>query len=98
VTSQAPLTLASVAHSISVPLAAVVREYLIAHKLRLGWSEGLFFGRCPQTLFNDSSLAARAATAWKNSKLEAITLHEARHRFALLFVPNLLLIEDFWLH
>jgi integrase len=70
----------------SVPLAAVLRDYLIAHKLRLGWNEGLFFGRSPQTPFDDSSLAARAATAWKNTKLNAITLHEARHTFASLMI------------
>jgi integrase len=72
-----------------VPLAAVLREYLIAHKLRLGWSEGLFFGRSPLTPFDDSSLAARAATAWKNAQPkapEAITLHEARHTFASLMI------------
>lgn len=70
----------------TVPIPAVLRKYLSAHKLRLGWSEGLFFGRSPQTPFDDSSLAARAATAWKNAKLEAITLHEARHTYASLMI------------
>jgi integrase len=70
----------------TVPLAAVVRDDLIARKLRLPWSEGLFFGRSPETPFDDSSLAARAATAWKNAKLEKITLHEARHTFASLMI------------
>jgi integrase len=64
----------------------VLRDYLIAHKLRLGWNEGLFFGRSPETPFDDSSLAARAATAWKNATLEAITLHEARHTFVSLMI------------
>jgi integrase len=64
----------------------VLRDYLIEHKLRIGRSEGLFFGRTEGTPFDDSSLAARAATAWKNVELEGITLHEARHTYASLMI------------
>ncbi len=70
----------------SVPIASVLRDYLIEHKLRIGRSEGLFFGRTEGTPFDDSSLAARAATAWKNVELEGITLHEARHTYASLMI------------
>jgi integrase len=70
----------------SVPVAAVLRDFLIEHKLRMGRSEGLFFGRSAETPFDDSSLAARAATAWRNAKLEGITLHEARHTYASLMI------------
>jgi integrase len=72
----------------TVPIAAVLRRYLLEHKLRSGRTEGLFFGRSPETPFDDSSLAARAATAWKNAKpkLNPITLHEARHTFASLMI------------
>jgi len=70
----------------SVPIASVLRDYLIEHKLRTGRSEGLFFGRTAETPFDDSSLAARAATAWKNAELEGITLHESRHTYASLMI------------
>lgn len=56
----------------SVPIAAVLRDYLIEPKLRTGRNEGLVFGRTATTPFDDSSLAARAATAWRNAKLEGI--------------------------
>lgn len=59
---------------------------LIEHKLRTGRSEGLFFGRTAGNPFDDSALAARAATAWKNAELEGITLHEARHTYASLMI------------
>jgi integrase len=45
-----------------------------------------FFGRSPETPFDDSSLAARAGTAWRKAKLEGITLHEARHTYASLMI------------
>jgi integrase len=70
----------------SVPIASVLRDHLIEHKLRIGRSEGLFFGRTPETPFDDSSLAARAATAWKNAGLAGVTLHEARHTYASLMI------------
>jgi integrase len=68
----------------TVPVPAVLRSHLAAHKLALTWSEGLFFGRTPELPFDDSSLSARAATAWKG--LEPITLHEARHTYASLMI------------
>jgi integrase len=72
----------------SVPIASVLRDYLDEHKLRLAWSDGLFFGRTAGTPFDDSSLSARAVTAWKNAEplLDGITLHEARHTFASLMI------------
>jgi integrase len=71
-----------------VPIPAVLREYLAAHKLRLGRSSGLFFGRTGEKPFNGSSLAARAKTSWKDAEpaLTPITLHEARHTFASLMI------------
>jgi integrase len=64
----------------------VLRDFLIEHKLRGGRSIGLAFGREPEIPFDASSLAARAQTAWKDGRLEAITLHEARHTFASLMI------------
>lgn len=70
----------------TVPVPAVLRSYLATHKLALGWSEGLFFGRTPDLPFDDSSLQARADTAWKRAKLQRITLHECRHTYASLMI------------
>jgi integrase len=52
----------------------------------MGRGEGLFFGRRAETPFDDSSLAGRAATAWKNAELQGITLHQARHTCASLMI------------
>jgi integrase len=75
---------------------SVLRRYLAEHKLQLGWSEGLLFGRTAERPFDDSSLYARAATAWKHmnatrlaNELEPIapiSLHEARHTYARLLI------------
>jgi integrase len=68
----------------TVPVPAVLRSYLAQHKLRLPWSEGLFFGRTPELPFDDSSLSARALTAWEG--VQPMTLHEARHTYASLMI------------
>ena len=80
-----------------VPIAAVLRDYLVEHKLSLGRSDGLFFGRTATVPFDDSSLAARAETDWtkalarmregdREAQLKPITLHESRHTFASLMI------------
>jgi len=48
----------------TVPIAAVLREQLIAHRLRLGRSDGLVFGRTAERPFEPGSVAARARKAW----------------------------------
>jgi integrase len=80
----------------TVPIPAVLRDYLDEHKLRGERSEGLVFGRSATRTFEPVSVAARAASAWtaenvKRKKkeldpLEPITLHEARHTFASLMI------------
>ena len=69
-----------------VPIAAVLREHLIAHKLRSGHSEGLVFGRTPTVAFDPPTVSGRASTAWKRAELPPITLHECRHTFASLMI------------
>ena len=79
-----------------VPIASVLRELLVAHRFRSGRIQGLVFGRDGTKPFDDSSLSARARTAWKRvsrarteSRLpapEPITLHECRHTFASLMI------------
>lgn len=81
-----------------VPIAGILREHLIAHKLRCGRSEGLVFGRTGEQPFDGTSISERAATAWKKATAAAleqdpdaaafvpITLHECRHTFASLMI------------
>jgi integrase len=49
-------------------------------------ASGLFFGRTPDTPFRPTSVAKRAARAWKDAGLQPITLHEARHTFASMII------------
>jgi integrase len=85
-----------------VPLAAVLRGHLAAHKLACGWSDGLVFGRTATRPRSDGSIRNRAAKAWadanaaetekaeqegrKPNLLVPIGLHEARHTFASLMI------------
>jgi integrase len=65
-----------------VPIAAVLRDYLVEHRMREGRAEGLVFGRTATRPFAPGAVTKRADDAWKESKLERVTLHEARHTFA----------------
>jgi integrase len=81
-----------------VPIAAVLRDHLIEHKLRSGRGEGLVFGRDGATRFDQSGLRARARKVWaaetarrreenpEAAALEPIELHECRHTFASLMI------------
>jgi len=71
-----------------VPLVAELRGYLVAHRLRCTWSEGLVFGRGPGTAFVPSTLARRAQKAWKEAQLNGVTLHEARHCYVSLLAAS----------
>ena len=69
----------------NVPIAAVLRDYLVEHKQRRD-GDGLVFGRPDGKAFDGSTVDARAKAAWRNAGLEPITLHEARHTFASLMI------------
>ncbi len=68
-----------------VPVAAVLREHLLDHKLRTGRSNGLVFGDGDEP-FAYEALLRRAKAAWKAAGLLPIGLHEARHTFASLMI------------
>jgi integrase len=80
----------------TVPIATVLREYLIAQQLRSGRREGLVFGSSGTRPFTSSAVRRRALTAWKTAsnkrkdtellQLEPIALHECRHTFASLMI------------
>ncbi len=67
-----------------VPIAAVLREHLLDHRIATGRTEGLVFGRDGVRVVSDSGLRARAASAWVG--LDRITLHECRHTFASMMI------------
>jgi integrase len=70
----------------AVPIASVLRELLITHRLRSGRSEGLVFGRAIDRPFEPVTLSQRAGRSWQKTSLDAITLHECRHTFASLMI------------
>jgi integrase len=81
-----------------VPVAKVLREQMLEHRMRSGRREGLVFGRDAIRPFNPSTVAERAAKVWarENARrrrlgaegleepdpLAPIELHECRHTFA----------------
>lgn len=69
-----------------VPIASVLREYLIAHRLRSGRAEGLVFGRSATSPFDSWQVKGRADKAWRVAGLAPIGLHESRHTFASLMI------------
>jgi integrase len=91
-----PVEPKSRAGSRSTPIPAILRDHLVEHKLRLGRSHGLFFGRSADTPFNPRTIGKRAEQAWGKENvrradagqrpLEPIGLHECRHSFASLMI------------
>ena len=69
-----------------VPIPSVLRESLLAHKLRQPPGRELVFGIAPNRPFAPSALTKRADTAWEEAGLERIGLHECRHTYASLMI------------
>jgi integrase len=69
-----------------VPVAGVLREYLITHKLRSGRTDGLVFSVDGEKRLNYSGVVRRALRPWRAAELEPIGLHECRHTFASLMI------------
>jgi integrase len=70
----------------TVPIAAVLRDYLVEHKLRSGRRVGLAFGTNYAHPFTPSNVRKRANAAWQRAGLQPIGLHECRHTFASLMI------------
>jgi integrase len=82
-----PIEPKSAAGARTVPLLAVLRDYLDEHKLRTGRDgEDLVFGRTPTLPFIASTVRSRALRAWREAGLEPIGLHECRHSFATMLI------------
>ena len=65
-----------------MPVAAILRDHLVEHRMDVTWEEGFAFGHKPELPFSASGVHRRAKVAWKRAKLKPITLHEARHTAA----------------
>jgi integrase len=71
----------------TVPLLALLRDYLDEHLLRTSREgDALIFGRSPTLPFAPMALGKRAQKVWGAAGLEPITLHECRHTFASLLI------------
>jgi integrase len=68
-----------------VPIAAVLRDHLVEHKLCAD-VRSLVFGTSPTCPFQPTTVRRRALTAWRTKELSPIALHEARHTFASLMI------------
>ena len=65
-----------------MPIAGLLRDQLVEHKMSCQWEDGFALGREPERPFSASGVHRRAKVAWKQKKLRPITLHEARHTTA----------------
>jgi integrase len=70
-----------------VPIASVLRDYLLEHRMSSD-REGsaLAFGRRVSDPFRAQTLPRRADVAWREAGLDRITFHECRHTFASLMI------------
>jgi integrase len=69
-----------------VPIAAVLRELLIEHRLGSGRESGLVFSRTGEKALAPSAINDRAQRAWRKGGLRPIGLHECRHTCASYFI------------
>jgi integrase len=54
----------------TVPIASVLRDFLVGHKLQAGRSGGLVFGRTSEVPFGPTGVRKRAESAWRRRRLE----------------------------
>ncbi len=97
---EGPLDPKSEAGKRTLPLLAILRDYLDEHKLK-GVQDGsaLVFGRSATQPFVCSTVRSHALEAW--GELEPIGLHECRHTFASLLIDagaNPKAIQEFMGH
>ncbi|MGH2964242.1 MAG: tyrosine-type recombinase/integrase [Solirubrobacterales bacterium] len=76
----------SVAGRRSVPVAAVLRDYLIEHRQRVGEAVELVFGHAEGRPFSETGARRRAALDWREAELDGIGFHECRHTYASLMI------------
>ena len=70
-----------------VPLSAVLRRQLAAHRLRQPRTDqNLVFPSRSGRAFDPASISARAKTAWAKCGLAPIGMHECRHTYAAFMI------------
>jgi integrase len=69
-----------------VPIAALLRERLIEHRLRSDGA-GLVFGR-GEVPFAPNTISRRAKRTWQRAGLDPITLHSCRHTAASYLIAS----------
>jgi integrase len=69
-----------------VPIAGILRDYLLEHKARVDPGLDLVFGTAPGKPFDPATINSRAKRAWKAAGLKPIGMHECRHTFASLLI------------
>lgn len=86
---EGPIDPKSEASARTIPLLAVLRDFLDEHLLATGRSgEDLVLGRTPTDAFVASTVRNRALAVWEAAGLTPITLHECRHTFASLLIAS----------
>lgn len=75
----------SLAGERQVVIVATLRDYLTEHAASAG-SGGFVFGARVDAAFTPSAVRKRADRAWRKAGLVRITLHEARHTCASIFI------------
>jgi integrase len=70
-----------------VPIAAILRDHLLEHLLRVDRAgDELVFGRTAADPFSPEQVQRRADKAWAAAGLDRITPHECRHTYASLMI------------
>jgi len=64
-----------------IPIPAILRDYLVEHRMNSTGS-GLVFGRSETVPFDNSVVSKRARRIWAKSDLQPIGFHECRHTCA----------------
>jgi len=69
-----------------VPVAGILRDYLLEHKARISRGLDLLFGTAQGKPFDPATVNSRAKRAWTVAGLQPIGMHECRHTFASLLI------------
>jgi integrase len=85
--SEGVIELKSRAGRRKVPIPAILRDYLVEHRMRSDRrGSALIFGNTATTPFTPNMLQRRADQTWAEAGLEQITPHSCRHTFASLMI------------
>ena len=69
-----------------MPIASVLRELMIEHRLLTERQTGLVFGRTADSPVQLTTIYGRAERSWRSAGLKPIGLHECRHTCASYFI------------